>query len=58
MRELESTQQDVWPNKYTKQNIAFVREAVSGQGRMKLSQSVLQQIESLWANTMKQLGYL
>lgn len=58
MRELESTQTDVWPNKYTKQNIAFVREAVSGQGRVKLPQSVVQQIEFLWANTMKQLGYL
>lgn len=58
MRELERIQQNVWPNKYTRQNIAFVREAVSGQGRIKLPQSAIQQIESLWGNTMKKLGYL
>jgi hypothetical protein len=58
MRELERIQQDVWPNKYTRHNIAFVREAVSGQGSLKLPQSAIQQIESLWGNTMKKLGYL
>lgn len=58
MRELELKQKDVWPNKYTKKNIAFVRRASSGEGQNKLSESTLKQIESCWGEIMQELGYL
>ncbi|MEL6579895.1 MAG: sulfotransferase domain-containing protein, partial [Cyanobacteria bacterium J06621_12] len=58
MRKLEQQQKNVWPNKYTKKDIAFVRSAVSGKGQVQLSPSVLKQIELLWGETMEKLGYL
>ena len=58
MRKLEQQQTNVWPTKYTKQNIAFVRSAVCGEGSDKLPQTVLDQIEHCWGQIMNQLGYL
>ena len=58
MRQLEQQQKNVWPNKYAKKDIAFVRTAVSGAGQVQLSSSVLKQIEFLWGETMEKLGYL
>ena len=58
MRKLEQTQKYVWPNKYTKKNIAFVRAAISGEGKAQLPSSVLAQVEFMWGTTMKDLGYL
>ncbi|MEM6611692.1 MAG: sulfotransferase domain-containing protein [Cyanobacteria bacterium P01_C01_bin.72] len=58
MRKLEQQQKNVWPNKYTKKDIAFVRTAVSGAGQVQLSSSVLKKMEFLWGETMEQLGYL
>ena len=57
MRQLESQQPDVWPNKYTKKDISFIRTAVSGEGKCKLPQSILERTELLWGETMKELGY-
>lgn len=57
MRKLEQQQKNVWPAKYTKQDIAFVRSATSGEGLDKLPPSVIRQIEGCWGKTIEQLGY-
>ncbi|MEL6910716.1 MAG: sulfotransferase domain-containing protein [Cyanobacteria bacterium J06598_4] len=58
MRQLEQQQQDVWPSKYTKKDdIAFVRSAVSGAGQIQLSPTIIELIESRWGETMQKLGY-
>lgn len=58
MRELEKIQKNVWPNKYTKKDISFIRTAIAGEGQIKLPQEVLEKIEFAWGETMKELGYL
>lgn len=58
MRELEKIQKNVWPNKYTKKDISFIRTAISGEGQIKLPQEILEKIEFAWGKTMKELGYL
>lgn len=58
MRKLEQKQKNVWPNKYTKKDIPFVRKAISGEGKTKLPEAVLERIEYLWQENMKELGYL
>lgn len=58
MRKLEEKQKNVWPNKYTKKSVPFVRTADSGEGQNKLSESILKQIESDWGGIMQELGYL
>jgi hypothetical protein len=58
MQSLEKQQSKQWAaTKYTRQDIAFVREAKSGGWRNKLSANAVAIIEQAWGATMKELGY-
>jgi hypothetical protein len=58
MRKLEEKEAGVWlMTKKTRQDIPFVRTAVSGEWRTRLPSSCIAAIELAWAPLMRRLGY-
>jgi hypothetical protein len=58
MRQLERLQSDQWVStKGKRPDIPFIRTAVSGNWRSKLSATAIAEIEAAWAPLMAMLGY-
>ena len=58
MRKLEKEQADQWSaTKKTRQDKPFVRKAVSGDWKTRLSESCVASIEASWGDVMRSVGY-
>jgi sulfotransferase family protein len=58
MRQLEKEQADQWSaTKKTRRDKPFVRKAVSGDWKSRLSGRCVEQIESAWGDVMRSVGY-
>jgi hypothetical protein len=58
MRKLEKEQVNQWSaTKKTRQDKPFVRKAISGDWKTRLSESTVASIEAAWGQTMRSVGY-